>query len=71
MPQAWIHKLRNDSSFANIKSLRVILASEPIWWLAKFIDLEGLELLVGILENVALKRVYAFIIILPTRFIFL
>lgn len=55
-PQAWTHKLRSEASTALFRKLKVVLGGEPIQWLSKFIELEGVNLIAKQLSEAEKKR---------------
>lgn len=56
-PEYWTNRLAAEPSKGLLAELRVLLSTSPLSWLERFVDLNGIVLLVGVLAKIEQKAV--------------
>jgi hypothetical protein len=58
IPENWTHRLTAEPNKKTLMELRVLLSCQPLSWLQKFIQIKGIELLVGLLGQIEKKAIH-------------
>ena len=56
-PEYWTNKLQVEPTRELLAELRVLLSTSPLSWLERFIELDGVVLLIGVLSTVEIKAI--------------
>lgn len=56
-PELWAHKLRTPLPDVHLlRTLLIVLRAEPVTWMSRFVELDGVGLLTHILQNIEITR---------------